>query len=290
MAQRLRVAAAPISWGVIEVPEWGVQLPVDRVLREMSVLGATAIEFGPDGFLPRAPEARARILDKYGLQAIGGFHPAVMHDPARDPLPEVNMALKAYAACGATVLVLAAVTGRQGYDRPPALEEKEWSTLLSNLDRVQSVASAAGVTACLHPHLGTQVETPEQVERVVCECSIGICLDTGHYAVAGGDPADFVQQHADRVVHIHLKDVDGGIARRHRSGKLAYRDAVLAGMYRPLGDGDARIAEVVAALGARSYGGWFVLEQDAVVSDEAGARQAFADAQKSMRFLQTLHR
>lgn len=290
MAQRLRVAAAPISWGVIEVPEWGVQLPVDRVLHEMSVLGATATEFGPDGFLPRAPEARARILDKYGLQAIGGFHPSVMHDPARDPLPEVKMALKAYAACGATVLVLAAVTGRQGYDRPPALDEREWSALLSNLDRIQSAASAAGVTACLHPHLGTQVETPEQVERVVRDSSIGICLDTGHYAVAGGVPADFVQHHADRVAHVHLKDVDVDIAHRHRSGKLAYRDAVLAGMYRPLGDGGARIAEVVATLEGGSYSGWFVLEQDTVVSDEAGAKRAFADARKSMRYLQTLHR
>lgn len=290
MAQRLRVAAAPISWGVIEVPEWGVQLPADRVLHEMSVLGATATEFGPDGFLPREPEVRARILDKYGLQAIGGFHPAVMHDPARDPLPGVEAALQAYAACGATVLVLAAVTGRQGYDRPPALDEKEWAALLSNLDRIRSAASAIGVTACLHPHLGTQVETPEQVERVVRDSAIGICLDTGHYAVAGGDPAAFVQHHANRVVHVHLKDVDADIARRHRSGKLAYRDAVLGGMYRPLGDGGARIADVVAALGAASYGGWFVLEQDAVVSDEAGARQAFADAQKSMRYLQTLHR
>lgn len=289
MAQRLRVAAAPISWGVIEVPDWGVQLPVDRVLHEMSALGATATEFGPDGFLPRAPDARARMLEKYGLQAIGGFHPAVMHDPAQDPLPGIRDVLEAYAACGATVLVLAAVTGKQGYDQPPVLDERGWSALLTNLDRIQSVASVAGVTACLHPHLGTQVETPEQVDRVVRDSSIGICLDTGHYTVAGGDPADFVQQHADRVMHVHLKDVDVDIARRNRSGKLAYRDAVLAGMYRPLGDGGARIADVLSALEKGAYGGWFVLEQDTVVHDEASARRAFADAQKSMRFLQTLH-
>lgn len=290
MAQGLRVAAAPISWGVIEVPEWGVQLPVDRVLHEMSALGATATEFGPDGFLPREPQERARLLDQYGLRAIGGFHPAVLHDPAHDPLPATKRVLDAYAACGATVLVLAAVTGRQGYDRPPALDEKEWSALLSNLDRVQSAASTVGVTACLHPHLGTQVETPEQVDRVVRNSSISICLDTGHYAVAGGDPAAFVRRHADRVAHVHLKDVDVDIAHSHRSGKLAYRDAVLAGMYRPLGDGGARIAEVVATLEDGSYGGWFVLEQDTVVNDEAGAKRAFADAQQSMRYLQTLHR
>lgn len=290
MTQGLQVAAAPISWGVIEVPDWGVQLPADRVLHEMSALGATATEFGPDGFLPRDPQARARILDRYGLRAIGGFHPAVLHDPAQDPLPSVNRALEAYAACGATVLVLAAVTGWQGYDKPPVLDEKEWSALLSNLDRVQAAASAVSVTACLHPHLGTQVETPEQVERVVGNSSINVCLDTGHYAVAGGDPAAFVQRHADRVAHVHLKDVDMDIARRHRAGEFAYRDAVLAGMYRPLGDGGARIADVVASLESVHYTGWFVLEQDTVVNDEAGAKRAFADAQKSMRYLQTLHR
>lgn len=288
MSQGLRIAAAPISWGVIEVPDWGMQLPADRVLHEMSLLGATATEFGPVGFLPDDPGARARMLDEHGLRAIGGFHPAVLHDPEHDPVPGVMHALEAYAACGADVMVLAAVTGLQGYDKPPQLDKAEWSTLLSNLDRIQAAASAAGVTACLHPHLGTQVETPEQVERVMRNSSIGVCLDTGHYAVAGGDPAAFVQRHADRVAHAHLKDVDMDIARRHRAGELAYRDAVLAGMYRPLGDGGARIAEVVSTLESAHYTGWFVLEQDAVVNDEAGAERAFADAQKSMRYLQTL--
>ena len=47
-----RVAGAPISWGVCEVPGWGLELPVARVLSEMSEVGLTATELGSEGYLP----------------------------------------------------------------------------------------------------------------------------------------------------------------------------------------------------------------------------------------------
>lgn len=85
-----RIAAAPISWGVIEVPNWGVQLDRERVLSEMTGLGVSATEFGPEGFLPDSPTERARVLADAGLQAVGGFFPVVLHDAAQDPLPAIR--------------------------------------------------------------------------------------------------------------------------------------------------------------------------------------------------------
>ena len=100
-ATREKIAGAPISWGVCEVPGWGYQLAPDRVLAEMREVGLTATELGPDGFLPSQPEAMAQVLDQHQLQAVGGFTPLLLHVPTHDPVPEVDRLLDAYAASGA---------------------------------------------------------------------------------------------------------------------------------------------------------------------------------------------
>src|SRR3954451_16021750 len=85
-----RIAGAPISWGVCEVPGWGFQLDPSLVLAQMRDVGLVATELGPEGFLPRDPQSAARTLRDAGLSAVGGFVPVVLHDPAHDPLPVVD--------------------------------------------------------------------------------------------------------------------------------------------------------------------------------------------------------
>jgi len=285
-----RIASAPISWGVIEVPGWGLQLDRDRVLSEMVGLGIAATEFGPEGFLPDAPAERAAALADAGLEAVGGFFPAVLHrsataGDAQDPLPAIERELEAYVAAGAGTLVLSAVTGEAGYDGAAELTEAEWATLLENLDRAKAAAERVGVVATLHPHLGTVVESPEAVERVLSGSGIGICLDTGHFTLGGGDPLALVSDHANRIVHAHLKDVSLEVAGRVRAGEIDYREGVRQGMYRALGEGDARVGEIVEALRAAGYGGWYVLEQDTVVEGEADAARALENARRSVEFI-----
>jgi len=96
-----RLAGAPISWGVCEVPGWGYQLPAARVLAEMARLGLAATAFGPDGFLPADPAARDALLATAGLRAVGGFVPLVLHDPEHDPLPALRRTAGSFAAAGA---------------------------------------------------------------------------------------------------------------------------------------------------------------------------------------------
>lgn len=281
----VRIASAPISWGVIEVPGWGLQLGRDRVLAEMVSLGVTATEFGPEGFLPDAPAERAAVLAEAGLTAVGGFFPLVLHQADQDPLPAIARELEAYVAAGAGTMVLSAVTGADGYDGASELSDGEWHTLLTNLDRALDAAAAVGVVATLHPHLGTVVEAPDAVARVVAGSRIGLCLDTGHYTLGGGDPVALVQQHADRIVHAHLKDVNLDVAARVRAGEIDYREGVRQGMYQALGAGDAHISEIVAALRDAGYGGWYVLEQDTVVESEEDAVRAFENARRSVEFI-----
>ena len=115
-----RIAGAPISWGVCEVPGWGWQQDSATVLSQMREVGLVATEFGPDGFLPDEPEAKAKTLAGSRLRAVGGFVPVVLHDPTHNPLPEIELALKDFRAAGASSLVLAAVTVTAGADVTPA--------------------------------------------------------------------------------------------------------------------------------------------------------------------------
>ena len=280
----IRVAGAPISWGVCEVPGWGHQMAPERVLAEMRDAGLSATEFGPDGFLPADPQERTDLLASYGLTAVGGFVPVVLHEPGHDPLPDVQRALAGFGP--ARTLVLAAATGTDGYDQRPDLTAEGWRTLLANLDRIAAAAGEDGRTTVLHPHIGTMVERTDEVERVLAGSGVGLCLDTGHLLAGGTDPAVLARAAASRIAHVHVKDVDAKAAQQVREGAITYTEAVRGGMYRPLGRGDVDLAGIVAALDAAGYDGWYVMEQDTVLDAEPAAGEGpLADVQASLEHL-----
>ena len=263
-----RIAGAPISWGVCEVPGWGYQLSPGRVLREMHEVGLGATELGPEGFLPSDAAAMAALLAQHRLEAVGGFTPVVLHRRDSEPLRDVAEVLERFAATGSTVLVLSADSGLTGYDSRPELDEAGWSLLLANLDRISALAAERGVRAVLHPHVGTMVENPDDVQRVLEGSGISLCLDTGHLLIGGTDPAELTRQVPDRIAHVHVKDVDAGRARQVQDGRLTYTEAVRAGMYRPLGQGDVDVEAIARYLTREGYDGWYVLEQDTILTEE----------------------
>jgi len=281
-----RVAGAPISWGVCEVPGWGYQMEAERVLDEAARLGLTAVEAGPDGFLPEEPEEMANLLSGYGLELVGGFVPVVLHRPQeRDSeLASVERQAKLFAAAGAGVLVIAAATGEEGYEESADLEDKEWHELFATLAMVEEIGTRQGLSVVLHPHYGTEIESPEHVQRFLEGCETGLCLDTGHSMVGGGDPVGLTESAAARIRHIHLKDVNRDLAERVVSGTLPYEEAVKDGLYRPLGDGDVDVRRVLDVLGEAGYDGWYVLEQDIMLADDPGYGPA-AEVGRSLSYL-----
>lgn len=286
---RDRIAGAPISWGVCEVPGWGFQLPAERVLGDMRSLGLVASEFGPDGFLPDDPAARATMLAEYGLSAVGGFLPVVLHRADVDPMGDVDAFVETCLAAGAGVVVLAASTGIDGYDERPQLDEVGWTRLLVTLDRIASRVAERGLLAVIHPHMGTMVEGAADVQRVLDGSRIGLCVDTGHLVAAGADPIAITLAHPDRVGHVHLKDVDAAQAARVVAGEISFSDAVAEGMWTPLGEGSVDVRTMVAALEDAGYRGWYVLEQDLMLLDgEPSGEGPIADVRRCLAYVEEL--
>jgi len=264
-----KIAAAPISWGVSEVAGWGAQLAPDRVLDDARHLGFRAIEAGPPGFLPGDPRDAARALDSRGLRCIGGFVTAVLHDRSRrgTELATVQRQASWLHDAGAEVLVLAAATGRDGYEARVEPTDAEWTELLEALPFVEAIARAARLAMVVHPHVGTVIEHPRDIERLLARSSVDLCLDTGHVFVGGGDPVAIARAAGRRVRHVHLKDADRALSDAVRERRVSYAAAVQQGLFRPLGDGAARISDVLTELRSNGYGGWYVLEQDVALTD-----------------------
>ncbi|MDZ7884877.1 MAG: sugar phosphate isomerase/epimerase [Mycobacterium sp.] len=288
MTAAVKIAGAPISWGVCEVPGWGFQLEPDRVLTEMRGVGLTATELGPEGFLPTDTEELKSVLAQHELACVGGFVPVVLHQAGHDPADDLAGPLDSLVAAGAGVVVLAAATGADGYDSRPVLDESQWATLLTNLDRLAGIVADRGLLAVLHPHVGTMVETRAEVDRVLAGSSIPLCLDTGHLLIGGTDPLELAKAVPQRIAHTHLKDVDAALAAKVQSGELSYTDAVKAGMYTPLGTGDIDIAAIVRILRNNGFDGWFVMEQDTILEGAPDGDGPLADVRASVAYLNSV--
>jgi inosose dehydratase len=282
-----RLAGAPISWGVCEVPGWGLQLAPERVLSEMAALGLRATELGALGWLPRDGAAVRAQLDAHGLGLVAGFVPVVVHEPdIAATLEDARRAADQLAAAGAEIFV-AALVQDAAWSPPVPLDDAGWRRAGANLRALADGIAGDGLELVLHPHVGTLAETAADVQRALAHTDVLWCFDTGHLLIGGSDPSQFVREHADRIGHVHLKDVDAPLAQQVRDGRLSLVQATQKGLFRPLGEGDARVAEVIALLDRTGYERWLVLEQDVAITGSeppVGGGPAL-DVARSIEFL-----
>ncbi len=286
-----KLAGAPITWGICEVPGWGVQLPASRVLSEMHALGLGATEAGADGFLPADGRELRSALSELDLRLVGGFVPVVLHERASGQrsrsLAHARAEAERFAAAGGSVLVSAVVVD-EAWSPRIALAADDWRRIFDGLARLDEICAKYGIAHVVHPHVGTLVETRDDVTRVAYESDVSLCIDTGHLAIGGADPVALVHEAPRRVGHVHLKDVRENVAAEVREGRMSLLEATRRGLFVPLGDGDAPVADVVESLDAACYGGWYVLEQDAVIDDSDDAATPAEDMRRSIDFLRTL--
>lgn len=262
-----RVASAPISWGICEVPGWGKMLSTNRVLSEMAQLGLAGTELGAPGFLPTNPGEIDAILEEHKLKLLGGFTPVVVHNPAeRDAtMKYVRKTIELFKKTGATQLVSSLVY-TWNWDTPGTLTNDEIRHMFKVLDEITLMCKDNGISNVLHPHLMTVVETKSDVERVLDGCDVNWCLDSGHLAIGGVDILEFAKAAFERIGHVHLKDVDLSRAPSVLNRSQSIMEGVQDGLFTVLGKGDVPISELVRFLESHGYQGWYVIEQDTAIT------------------------
>lgn len=266
-----RIAGAPISWGVCEAPGWGTQLDADQVFGELAAAGFDAVEAGPDGYLPGDGEATRAALRRHGLVLAGAFLPVALHTPEHraTSLATLETVLDRLAASPGAALSLAVMGDRGDFAEREELTSGGWSSTLAALDEIAVRAAERAVPCGVHSHAGTAVERGEDLARILDGSDVGITVDTGHMVLGGIDPVQVVRDAGDRIVHVHLKDVDMEQSSAWRDGRFAtYRAAVDAGLYTSLGEGGAGVADAVQVLAAGGYGGWLVVERDTSIDEQ----------------------
>jgi inosose dehydratase len=271
----IRLAGGPVSWGVDFADAPG-NPPYEDVLAGIAAAGLRWMELGPVGYVPPAAPAA------YGIGVVGtfvfdAFHAAARGDAggddaaaargdaggddaaaAGDVLAAVDAALDAIVAAEGSVLVLidrpsearAATAGRS--DAAPRLRDP--APMLELLREAAARAAARGVRAVVHPHVGGYIEFEDEVDRVLAETDLGLCLDTGHALYAGSDPAALIHRYKHRLEHLHLKDLTPG------PRPPDFWDAVAAGAFCPIGEGLLDLVAIRDALAG--YDGFATVEQD----------------------------
>jgi inosose dehydratase len=284
----LELATGPVTWGV-DFADAPANPPWSLVLDDIAASGVGALELGPVGYLPEDPARLRAVLRERGLTAVGSFVFEDFHDPAQaGAIESVTLrACRAIAAARGAVLVLidrpgaerAATAGRPAAAR--RLVRAEWASMMDALRRAAAIATDHGLRPVVHPHAGSFIEFEDEVQRLLDEPDLDLCLDTGHAAYAGAGPERLIADHGPRLGHLHLKDVRADVLARVRDEGLDFWAAIAAGVFCPLGQGVVDLPAVLAALADVGYRGYATIEQDRV----PGSGSPLADLAESRRVL-----
>jgi myo-inosose-2 dehydratase len=146
----------------------------------------------------------------------------------------------------------------------PRLAAEQWPEFAARLNEVAARVADEGLCLAYHHHMGTVVETRDEIDRLMERTgeSLGLLLDTGHAAFAGADPAALADRHAGRIVHVHCKDLRAGVHAAVRQRDSSFLDAVIDGVFTVPGDGSIDFPEVLGVLGRSGYEGWLVVEAE----------------------------
>lgn len=259
----MRLGYHTITWGGVVGDPRGVTSVKDlfyrvngsmtRAITDIASLGYEGVEMfdgNVNDYADRPGELRS-LLDEAGLELVsvytgGNF---VYADILADELHRVTCAADLARTFGAQSLVVGG-----GARRAVGTTDTDYEALAATLDRITEIADDRGLAACYHPHLSTIVETPDELDQLMALTRIGFCPDTAHIVGGGGDPAALIRRYADRLRHIHLKDV--------RLDPLQFL---------PLGQGEIDFTNVLSAIHDSGYDGWLIVELDSYDGDPRDA-------------------
>lgn len=266
---QIKIGINPLTWTNDDLPSLGADTPLSVCLTEAKMAGFTGIELGNK--FPRDANVLGPILKEHNIELVSGWYSARLIE--RSVVQEIEAMqdhLALLKALGSTVMVFAEVSGcihgdqTKPLSQRPRMTAKQWQEYASRITAVADYLAGKGVKLAYHHHMGTVIETAEEVDKLMqlTGDNVGLLLDTGHITFAGGDALAMAQKHAKRIVHVHCKDIRKDVLSDNLNRDSAFLNAVLEGVYTVPGDGSIDYKPIFDVLKTVNYEGWIVLEAE----------------------------
>jgi inosose dehydratase len=272
----IRFGVSPIAWINDDLPALGGDTPLESVLADAHEVGFSGIELG--GKFPREPAVLKALLSRYRLALVGGWYSAsLLTRSAEEEIEALQTHLALLKAMDCRVFIIAETSNAihcdqgSGLSATPHLAGDSWKEFGRKLAQVADYLGKEGLRMAYHHHLGTVVESQQDLDRLLQSTgpSVGLTVDTGHAALGGIDAVTLIHEHPQRVAHVHCKDARTRVFRQVQSESRSFLDGVISGMFTVPGDGDLEFAGVMQALAQIGYAGWIIVEaeQDPAVAN-----------------------
>lgn len=272
----VRIGINPLTWSNDDLPSLGRDISLETCLREAAATGYAGVELGHK--FPRQPRTLGPILAKHKLALVSGWYSLrLLERDAAAEFEAMQPHMELLTALGSNVMVCAEVTGAVHSDmntrlsRRPQLTKAPFDTFAKRLSELAGLMRARGMRLAYHHHMGTVIQSEAEIDALMaaCQLQVELLLDTGHLALAGGDPVRAARNHAARIAHVHCKDVRPDVLQRTRNADSSFLEAVLQGVFTVPGDGCIDYEAVFAPLREAKYKGWLVIEaeQDPAIAD-----------------------
>lgn len=261
----------PIAWSNDDDRSLGAHISLDQCLDETAKIGFDGIEKGHK--FPQDPTGLKAVLEPRGLRYVSGWHSLnLLTQSIGEEKAAMQPALDLLKAMGSKVIIVCetsnAIHGNDAVavnDRPK-LAEAEWATFGAGVEALAEYAAAQGIALVYHHHMGTIVESEDEIDRLMAHTGpyAKLLLDTGHCLFGGGNPERVAKNHMHRVGHIHAKNIRPVIARQVRDENLSFLEGVRRGVFTVPGDpeGGVDFLPVLRIAAEHGYQGWLVIEAE----------------------------
>lgn len=268
----IRYGTNPIAWANDDDQTIGADIPTEQILHEAGqVIGFDGIENGHRW--PEDPQELKKLLGRYGLAFVSGWYSTeLLTRSVEDEIAAVQGHLAKLKANDCKVCIVCECSNTVHGSRDVAVNDRprltpaEMAEFGARIEGFAAYLASHGITLAYHHHMGTVVETPEEIDAFMAATgpATHLLFDSGHCTFGGGDPQTVLARHVGRVAHFHAKNIRRPVTRRVRAEGMSFIDGVMAGAFTVPGDPEGAIdfLPLLQILAGAGYDGWLVIEAE----------------------------
>jgi len=269
---KVKLGIAPIAWTNDDLPELGKENTFEQCVSEMALAGFTGSEVGNK--YPKDTKVLKEALELRGVEICNAwFSTFFTTKPEAETIEEFIKHRDFLYEMGAKVIGCSeqghSIQGQDKaiFDEKPVFTDEEWANFAAGMNKLAVLAEEKGMKVSLHHHMGTGIQTPDEVERFLNSTNenVGLLFDTGHMYFSEGTQVavdNIVEKYIERIVHVHLKDVRAEVLKKAKDEKWSFLKGVKEGVFTIPGDGVISFDKTFEVLSKTNYEGWMVVEAE----------------------------